>query len=119
MPSIGIDRDAFLAELDQAGAEEVRVRLATKIYGNVNEKGALAREWLLRHDQKKATEIAQRQDEFAREQLDIATSAKDAAWKSANEAAKSSAAATRANYISTAALLIALAALISSFWKQN
>jgi len=101
--SIGINKKAFWAELDQAGADEVRVRLATKIYGELNERGALAREWLLRHDQLRVAEAARRQDDFARQQLDIARGAATAA--------------TRANYISIAALVLALVALIYSIFK--
>jgi hypothetical protein len=101
--SIGINKKAFWAELDQAGADEVRVRLATKIYGELNERGALAREWLLRHDQLRVAEAARRQDDFAGRQLDIARGVATAA--------------TRANYISIAALVVALVALIYSIFK--
>src|SRR5262245_28990509 len=101
--SIGINKEAFWAELDQAGADEVRVRLATKIYGELNDRGALAQEWLLRHDQRKVAEVALWQDDLARQKLDIAE--------------KAAAAATRANYISIVALVVALAALVCSIFK--
>jgi hypothetical protein len=43
-------KEQFWAELDNHGEDEVRVKLATKIYTDLNEKGALAREWLHRKE---------------------------------------------------------------------
>ncbi len=78
--------ESFWAELDKIGEHEVRVRLATKIYGDLNEKGGLAREWLLRKELAQAAESSRKAEaseaakmELAREQVRIARSAKNIA----------------------------------------
>ena len=42
MRSIGVNADEFEKELEALGVDEVRIRLETKIYGDVNEKGGWA-----------------------------------------------------------------------------
>jgi hypothetical protein len=76
-------KDEFFAELDEAGEDEVRVRLATKIYTDVNEKGALAREWLQRRELSRTAELERSRAASSLEQIRIARSAKNAAWTAA------------------------------------
>jgi hypothetical protein len=83
MPSIGFKPEDFFAELEKLGVDEVRVRLATKIYSDVNNKATLAREWLMRKDQSRAAETERKRDDSSAEQIRIARSAKNAAWTAA------------------------------------
>jgi ribosomal protein L9 len=76
-------KEQFWAELERLGEDEVRVKLATKIYSDVNERGGLAREWLLRKDQARQSERLSRNEASSREQISIARSAKNAAWAAA------------------------------------
>lgn len=80
MPQEYWTKESFWAELDEAGVDEVRVRLATKIYGDTNEKGGLAREWLLRREQLAVAEAQHARDAASAEHMRIARSAKNAAW---------------------------------------
>lgn len=77
MPSIGLNRDKFIAEMEAAGIEEVRNRLATNTYNiAVGEKGLLATEWLRQKDANSAATAAA-------EQIAIDRSSKNAAWAAA------------------------------------
>jgi hypothetical protein len=69
-------KEQFWSELEAVGEDEVRTRLAAKIYGEANHKAPLAREWLRRKDQ-------ERSDLSTSEQTRIARSAKNAAWAAA------------------------------------
>lgn len=96
-------KESFWADLDAAGPDEVRVRLATKIYGDNNEKGGLAREWLLRRDQAAAAEAERLKNAAIQEQISISRSAKNASWG--------------AVIVATVALIVSIAALAVSLHK--
>ncbi|HEX9771011.1 MAG TPA: hypothetical protein VGA50_17695 [Kiloniellales bacterium] len=67
-----IDPDAFFAELEKLGEDEVRKRLASRaIYGG--DTAPLVTEWIRRKDQE-CNALSNR------EQIRIARSAKNAAW---------------------------------------
>src|SRR5687767_12085871 len=100
MASIGYDKEAFLAELEKLSEDDLRLRLATKIYGDANDKGALAREALLRKELARQAESERRREASQSEQIDIARSAKDAAWAAAKWA-------KIANIIAATALIVA------------
>jgi hypothetical protein len=82
MPSRGRDVDSFLAELEQIGPDEVRSRIANGTYSlKVGEKGAIAKDWLLRKELARATEFDRPNDAFSsREQFHNPRRPKDAAW---------------------------------------
>ncbi|HEY7301598.1 MAG TPA: hypothetical protein VH684_27215 [Xanthobacteraceae bacterium] len=76
-------KEEFWAELDEIGEDEVRVRLATKYYSDVNERGPLAREWLQRRELSRAAEVERSREASSLEHMRIARSAKNAAWTAA------------------------------------
>jgi len=106
------EKEEFWAELDEVGETEVRVRLATKIYGDINNKGSLAREWLMRKDQARESARELRNEASRVEQIDIARSAKDAAWAAARAAEKANTRATIALIIATISTIIAIVGFI-------
>jgi len=98
MQSIG--SEALLAELERHGEDEVRLRLAQKIYSA--EKTALAREWLRRKEAERAREEA-----FRLQQA-------HAAERAAAAAERQAITAQRANRIAVAALFFVGASFILS-----
>jgi len=69
-------QEAFYSKLEGLGEDEVRAMLATNRIGPVNNKRALAQEWLLRKD-------LERKDASISEQTRVARSANRAAWTAA------------------------------------
>jgi hypothetical protein len=97
-------KEQFWAELEKLGPDEVRVRLATKYYSDVNERGLLAREWLHRLDLAAEAEVERKRDSSSAEQIRIARSAKNAAWVAAIIAIIAAIIAAAAAFISYLAL---------------
>lgn len=95
--------EQFRAELDQAGEDVVRERIATKRYSDVNHRRSLAQERLDRKQRLR--------DEAQRE---IARSTKDAAWAAADAARESAKAVKASNTRATFALILAAASLIAT-----
>lgn len=83
MASIGVNAAEFEKELEALGIDEVRIRLETKIYGDLNEKGGLARAWVLRKELAANAELRRLNDAATQKQIEIACSAKNAAWTAA------------------------------------
>ncbi len=69
-------KEELWANLEKLGEEQVRERLATKVYGDAGKKRALVVEWLREKDQS-------RKNTSNLEQIRIARSAKNAAWSAA------------------------------------
>jgi hypothetical protein len=69
-------KEQFWDALEGIGEEEVRVRIATQLYGPNSDKRRLAEEWLRKKDQ-------ERKDASNAASLRIARSAKNAAWAAA------------------------------------
>lgn len=105
MPSIGLNRDVFLAELEKLGEDQVRMNLAQGIYGS--EKTSIVTEWLRRREQA-------RSESFQSEQTRIAERAAQASERSAHEAARSSSAAEQQAATAEKAYRVAVAALITA-----
>ena len=91
-----LTKEEFWAELDTLDETEVRIRLQNKVYSDINERGAFAREWLLRRD------LAGSAASSA-EQRRIARSAKNAAWTAAIAAIIAAIAAIVTIYLSVSA----------------
>jgi hypothetical protein len=112
--------EEFYSELEAAGPDEVRLRIANGQYNQrVGEKGALAAEWLRRKDIEAARELETRKDALQAEQANAASRAAVAAERAAVEAVRAADAAERqaataekANRIATAALIVAITAAI-------
>jgi hypothetical protein len=121
MPSIGFSQDEFWQELDKLGPDEVRVRIKTGIYSNVNTKRGLAEEWLLRKEQAIQRDKDERSEATALRHLSAAEEAAEASREQASAARGQAAAALEqataaASQARTAkiALVIAIAALTIS-----
>lgn len=108
MASIGVNKEEFLKELEALGVEEVRARLASKLYTDLNEKGLFAREWLVRKDQRREAESSRRNVAFQAEQALTASRAADAAERAAEAAERQATTAERATRIAMAALIVAI-----------
>ena len=109
--------EALLAEFEIIGEDEVRVRLASKIYGDLNAKGSLAREWLLRKELATKAEqavAASRAMEAASRAAVAADRAAVASERSADAAERQASTAERATRTAIAALIVAMIATIVS-----
>lgn len=104
----------FWAELEALGEEQVRERLATKRYGNVGDRKALAEEWLRVQEESRKDASQSAQIEIARSAKDAAWSAAEAASEAASEAREHSRIARAANTRATIALIIAAASAIAA-----
>jgi hypothetical protein len=123
---MSFDREAFFRELEGSGVDEVRLKLASKIYGDVNEKGALARVWVLQKELESARASVARNEALQAEQASAASRAAEAASRAADtaalaldtanraaDAAETQASSTeRATRIATAALIVAIVTAI-------
>lgn len=108
---MAIRQDEFWKELEELGEIEVRVRLGTKIYGDLNEKGALAREWLHRRELAAAEEDKRSNAASTSEHIRLAREANDLA-RQANSTA------SMANIIAIAAAVFAAVAIIVSLFAK-
>ena len=98
-------QEEFWSELEQLGENGVRIRLANKLYSDVNER--LAREWLQQKELARAAELERRRGEREAAQLEAAARA-------------SAAANTRAAIaimIAATALVASILSLIAHFLK--
>ena len=107
-------KEQFWKELDDVGEDEVRVRLATRYYTDLNERGGLAREWIQRKDLSRAAESERARDAFQAEQALAASRAVKAADRAADAAERQANTAERATRIAIAALIVAIVAAILS-----
>lgn len=104
--------ETLRAEFETIGEDEVKIRLASKFYSDLNERGSLAREWLLRKELARAAE----QSSAALRASEAATRAAAAADRSADAAERQASTAEKATRIAIAALSVAIiAAIISLF----
>src|SRR5947199_5072066 len=95
--------ESLLRELETVGEAEVKIRLASKFYSDLNMKGAIAREWLQRRELARAAEQAADASRAA----EAALRAADAAERSADAAERQASSADRASRIAIAALVVA------------
>jgi hypothetical protein len=109
-------KETLWAELEALGEDEVRVRLATKFYTDVNERGGLAREWLQRRELARAAESERRKDAFQAEQAATASRALEAASRAADAADRQARTAEKAARTAIAALVVAIIAIIVSLF---
>jgi hypothetical protein len=112
MPSIGVSREEFLAELEALGETEVRIRLINKTYTDINEKAAFAREWVHRKELARTAVAETRNEALTSAQLDAALRASAAAERAADAAERSARAAEKPNTRATIANIIASVALV-------
>lgn len=76
-------KEQFWAELEGAGEGVLRERLIAKIYGDGNQKRALAEEWLRVQEKQRADAAAAAAHQLNLDNLNTAKSAKNAAWVAA------------------------------------
>jgi hypothetical protein len=103
----------FLAELKVASTDQIKIRLANKTYSDVDERGSLAREELLRRES--ASEAEQKAAVFRASAAAIR--AADAAERSALAAERRASTAERATRMAIAALVVAIIAAIVSLFS--
>ncbi len=104
--------DEVYAELDEIGEDEVRTRLARRIYGGSREP--LVEEWLRRKEQERNDSSEREQIAIAREAAAAARDSADAARDSAAEAKEANRFAKQANTIAKIAIAVAAIAAIMS-----
>jgi hypothetical protein len=116
-----VNTDAFIQELEDAGPDEVRMRLLSNVYAPISPKRDIAKDWLARKDQAINNEAQRARDALQAEQVSAASRAVAAADRAADAADRAAAAAEeqarqaqRANRIAATALFIAIAAGIMS-----
>ena len=115
MPSQEFEPKEFYAELEAAGVEEVRNRIASGTYSvRVGEKGALAQEWVRRKDQEWWLVRQARQDAATTRAVEDASRAADAAERAAKAAERQATTAKKGTRIARAALVVAIVAALLS-----
>lgn len=110
MPSIGPNRNAMLAEFEQIGEDEVRLRLTAKHWRE--EKEAFAIEWLRKKDQRRTDSQQAEQAAAAARAADAAIRAAEQAERAADAAERQATSAERATRIAMAALIAAIVSII-------
>jgi hypothetical protein len=93
--------DPFLQELEDAGLNEVKARLAAKIYSPIGPKSDIAKDWVLRKEQPLEVETRRLEDAHKVEQaLTIS--------RTAEAAERQALAAEKATRVAVAALVVAV-----------
>jgi hypothetical protein len=111
--------ETLQAEFENVGEDEVKVRLANKFYSDINAKGSLAREWLLRRELATKAEqavAASRALEAASRAALAADRAAVASERSAEAAERQANTAERATRTAIAAFIVAMIATIVSLF---
>jgi hypothetical protein len=87
--------------MDEWGEDEIRLKIAQRLFGTDSEKLSLAQEWLRRKSQDRVDEAERLQRESSLESNQIARSAKNAAWAAAIAAIIAAICAVIAVFLST------------------
>ena len=116
--------ETLQSEFEAIGETEVKIRLANKFYSDLNQKGALAREWLLRRELARAEEhtmAAARASVAATRAAAAADRAALASERSAEAAERQASTTERATRAAIGALIATIViAIVTSIlnWKK-
>jgi hypothetical protein len=109
-----VNTDAFIQELEEAGPDEVRMRLLSNVYSPVSPKRDIAKDWLARKEQAANNEAQRVRDALQAAQASAASRAVEAADRAADAAERQANTAEKATRIAIAALIVAMGAAILS-----